>query len=295
MATAREIRRRMRSVDNTRQITRAMELVAVTRMRRAQQRVEATRPYASKMRELLMHLVARVERDEEQVPHSLLEARPVQREAMIVITTDRGLCGALNSNVLRAALQRIVAAPREGRSLDVIAVGRKGPQMMRRVAVRYIAQFSDLGDRPRLVDTLPIARIAIDGFSNHQFDAVQVLYPRFVSTTRQEPTFLPVLPMAPGKEESGAAERIDYIYEPDQRLVLAALLPRYVEIQIYQAILETIASEYSARMVAMHNATENAGELYQSLRMSLNKARQASITREIIEVASGAQALAAAS
>ena len=293
MATQREIRRRIRSITNTKQITRAMELVAASRMRRAQMRVAATRPYAEKMRAMLTGLTTRTATEEEYALHPLLQ-RPatITRSALVVFTTDRGLCGALNSNLVRRALQVVQAARREQREVDLITIGRKGPQFLRREPVNIVAEFDNLGYRPTLAETAGIARLAIESFLADTYDEVQVLYPRFVSTLQQEPTLFTLLPIAPPEGHEEPQVDVLYLYEPSPEQVLAQLLPRYVEVVIYETILESIASEMSARMVAMRNATENAGELLRDLQLSYNKARQATITREMIEVASGSLALA---
>jgi F-type H+-transporting ATPase subunit gamma len=316
MATQREIRRRMGSIRNIRQITRAMELIAVTRLRRAQQRVLASRPYAEKMHQVLGDLVtrlapaesdeammARAERDalsEEhgypatETPHPLLERRPVHRVGVILLTTDRGLCGALNSNILRTALQLVYARQNEGQSVELIAVGRKGVQAVGRLPVSLMAEFTGLGDYPPLTRVSPIVRVATEAFTLRQLDEVLLVYPRFVSTMSQEPTAVPLLPIQPPTAEAepeGQHKTQDYIYEPSPEEVLAEILPRFVEVQVYQAVLELIASEFSARMVAMRNATDNAGELLDDLQLGYNKARQATITREIIEISAGANAL----
>jgi F-type H+-transporting ATPase subunit gamma len=316
MATQREIRRRMGSIRNIRQITRAMELIAVTRLRRAQQRVLASRPYAEKMHQVLGDLVerlvpaeseeammARAERDalsEEhgypatEMPHPLLERRPVSRVGVILLTTDRGLCGALNSNILRTALQLVYARQNEGQSVELIAVGRKGVQAVGRLPVQLMAEFTGLGDYPPLTRVSPIVRVATEAFTLRQLDEVLLVYPRFVNTMRQEPTVVPLLPIQPPSSEAeteGQRKSQDYIYEPSPREVLAEILPRFVEVQVYQAVLELIASEFSARMVAMRNATDNAGEILDDLQLGYNKARQATITREIIEISAGANAL----
>jgi len=292
MPTVREIRRRMRSITNTRQITRAMEMVAVTRMRRAQLRVQATRPYADKMRQVLADLMARTGGREGAAPHPLLVERTVRRIALVAFTTDRGLCGALNANVVRATVEFVLRTQRAGPAVDLVVVGRKGQQLLRRSPVTIIAAFQDLGDRPLLVDTLGITRLVRDGYIAGTFDQVYLVYSRFVSTLRQEPTLRRLLPVEAAAVAGPAVHHIEYIYEPSLGAVLNALLPRFVEVQVYQTILESIASEYSARMMAMRNATENAGELLNTLRLSYNKARQTGITREILEVAAGASALA---
>lgn len=324
MATAREIRRRMTSVRSIRQITRATELIAVTRLRRAQQHVLATRPYADKMRQVLSDLVERVspaaadgtvgtagvgtagvgdgimdgqasdETGGEGAFHPLLERRPIRRVGAIVLSTDRGLCGALNANILRTATQWVYEQQNAGRPADLILVGRKGIQTMRRARLEVVAEFTDLGDYPASTRVAPITRVAMEAFIRRQVDEVVLIYPRFISTLRQEPTVVPLLPMEPPQREAEAegthTARTEYIYEPTPQEVLAALLPRFVEIQVYQAVLELKASEFSAKMVAMRNASDNAGELLNELQLGYNKARQATITREIIEVSAGAAA-----
>ncbi len=294
----------MASVKNIRQITKAMELIAVTRLRRAQQRVLASRPYADKMRQVLSDLVESIMPDApdagavaqdgsgEAPLHALLDRRPtIQRVGAIVLTTDRGLCGALNANTIRTALQFTYDQQNQGRQVDLVVVGRKGLQAMRRQSVNVIAEFSQLGDQPDIAKVAPIARLAVDAFNGRQMDEVVFIYPRFISTLRQEPTVVPLLPIEPPRHEEGeTATAIDYIYEPSPREVLASLLPRFVEMQVYQAVLELTASEFSARMVAMRNASDNAGELINDLQLGYNKARQATITREIIEISAGAAA-----
>ena len=294
MTTLRDIRRRIRSIRNTSQITRAMELVAASRLRRAQQQVAATRPYAEKIRELLAGLTGQISGDEDSVLHPLLEQRPIQRSVVIVFTTDRGLCGALNSNLVRRTLRLAREARAQGRELDVVTIGRKGPQRLRGGPVQIVSQFHDIGYQPTLDDTAGIARFAIESYLERTYDEVRFLYPRFVSMLRQEPTDYPLLPIAPPQAADagdGAADSprrdISLIYEPSAPEVLAQLLPRYIGVVIYETILESVASEMGARMVAMRNATENATELLRDLQLNYNKARQATITREMIDVTSG--------
>jgi len=213
----------------------------------------------------------------------------VPRVVRILLTPDRGLAGALNANILRTGLQYGFDQMNRNRAVDFVVVGRKGRQTLRRQGLNVIAEFTQLGDYPNVTRVAPIARVAMDAFTGRQLDEVVLVYPRFVSTLRQEPRVAPLLPIQPPQEEPAAGtNQVDYIYEPDPGAVLAALLPRYVEIQVYQAVLELIASEFAARMVAMRNATDNANELVNDLRLGLNKARQATITREIIEVSAGA-------
>jgi F-type H+-transporting ATPase subunit gamma len=218
---------------------------------------------------------------------------------VILLSTERGLCGALNANTVRTALQYTYDQQNQGRTIEMVAVGRKGLQAVRRQPVNVVAEFTALGDYPSITQIAPVARVAMDAFVERQLDAVVLIYPRFVSTLRQEPTVVQLLPIQPpdpssdpqaaGRAaEAAAGSRADYIYEPSPSDVLAGLLPRFVEIQVYQAVLELVASEFSARMVAMRNATDNAGELLGDLQLGYNKARQGTITREIIEVAAGA-------
>lgn len=281
MPTTREIRRRIRSVKNTAQITRAMEMVAASKMRRAQNMALATRPYAEKMDEVLSHLAAVMAHTAKgDLPHPLLQRRERQALGLVLITSDRGLAGGLNTNVIQHAASFIVE---QGVPVRVIAVGRKGRDWMARRGVPLVHEFTQLGDRPALIDTLGISHAVIDGYCEGLFDEVYVVYSRFISTLIQRPTLQRLLPVEP--PTTARACETDYIYEPDPALVLAELLPRFVEMEVYHAVLESIASEQSARMVAMRNATENANELIQDLTLSYNRARQAAITKEIAEIA----------
>ena len=299
MATVREIRRRIKSVRNIAQITRAMQAVAASRMRRAQEAVLATRPYAQRAWTLLTHLAAR--RGETEEMHPFLQVRPVNRVALVLLTSDRGLCGAFNSNIIRQALEYIKALPVP---VDVVAVGRKGRDAMLRRGQSLVAEFSDLPARPLLLDVTPCTRIVLDGFLDGTYDAVWLAYTDFINTLRQEPVVKRLLPLTPTEMEKQAmAEYVDeaeaievpeYIYEPDPRTILDTVVPRFTELQVYQVVLESIASEHSARMVAMRNATENAEALTQDLQLTYNKARQQAITSEIMDIAGGAEALAQA-
>ena len=301
MATVREIRRRIKSVKNIAQVTRAMQAVSASRMRRAQEAVLATRPYAQRAWMLLMHLAA--QRVEQEEMHPLLQARPVTKVALLLLTSDRGLCGAFNANIIRLALEYIQALPVEA---DVVTVGRKGRNTMLRRGQSLVAEFSDLPAQPVLADVTPIARVALDGFRDGTYDAVWLAYTDFINTLRQVPVIKRLLPLTPTEMEKQAlAEYVEdtapetvevpeYIYEPDPRTILDTVLPRFTELQVYQAVLESIAREHSARMVAMRNATDNAESLTQDLQLTYNKARQRAITREIVDIAGGAEALAQA-
>lgn len=303
MATAREIQRRMRSVRNIRQITKAMELIAVTRLRRAQQRVLAARPYAGKLGDLVAQIAAHShgEGNATGPAHPLLAvAKSVRRSGVVLVTSDRGLCGALNGNVIRAALAHAGRERAAGREVAFIAVGRKAMNGLRHSPYRVLADFQGVGDNPSMAKASPVAQAAIAAFVAADIDEAVIVYPRFVSTLRQDPTVRPLLPIIPAEARDphrphppsgGADDQGDFLLEPDTDTLLGQILPRFVEVQVYQAILEAIASEFSARMVAMRNATDNATDLIKSLQLGYNKARQATITREIIEVSSGAMAL----
>lgn len=288
MPSTREIRRRIRSVRSTAQITKAMELVAAARMRRAQQRVLSSRPYAERMRAMLADL-AQITGSAESAAYPLLAVRPVQRVMVILITPDRGLCGSLPSNIIRRATRFILDDA--GVPAPLVTVGRKGRDFMRRFGREIVAEFTNLGDAPTFLDITPISRIAIDDYENGRVDAVYVIYTRFISTLQQRPAVLKVLPVEAPSEPSG--QYSDFIFEPSPRDVLNELLPRFVEVQIYQALLDAIASEQSARMVAMRNATDNANDLIKELTLTYNKVRQANITKEILEIAAGSDALKA--
>ena len=284
MANIRQIRRRIRSVQNTAKITKAMQMIAASKMRRAQQLTLEGRPYAQKLQEVLADLAAQPAEAEEV--HPLLQRREVRRTEIIHITPDRGLCGGLNSNLNRTSGRFIQAEPQP---TSVVAVGRKGRDFMVRSGQEVRAVFTDLGDRPDLAAVLPIARLAIEDYTSGHADQVFITYAQFVSTAVQEPVMQQLLPVKPAPMELGQA--VGYIYEPQSLAVLAALLPRFVEMQIYHAVLESIASEQSARMVAMRNATDSASDMVDALTLMMNKVRQESITRELLDIVGGVAAL----
>ncbi|UCG10175.1 MAG: ATP synthase F1 subunit gamma [Dehalococcoidia bacterium] len=285
MADIRLIRRRIRGVQSTAKITRAMEMIATLKMRRAQERGLAGRPYAEKIWQVISDLAALPQ--EEGVLHPLLQRREVNKIAIVHIAPDRGLCGGLNANINRKTAGFIVA---QKVPVSIIAVGRKGWDFMRRHGQEIYAEFSQIGDWPSLLDTLPISRIIIDEYQKGAIDLVYLAYTQFVSTMTQKAVLQPLLPVEPETVLTGG--NVDYIYEPGSSEVLDELLPRFVEMQVYHVILEAIASEQSARMVAMRNATDNATELVQDLTLAYNKARQEAITKEILDIAGGAAALA---
>ena len=283
MANVRTIRRRIRSVQNTAKITKAMEMIAASKMRRTQQRVLASRPYAERMREVLGNLAYQIQTDE--VTHPLLERRPVQRVAVVHITPDRGLCGGLNANLNRSAGQHILA---QEAPVSVITVGRKGRDFMVRSGREVRAVFSDLGDRPGVADVAPIAHMVVEDYLSNYADIVYIIYTQFVNITLQRPVVQQLLPVQPAEVEAAA---VGYIYEPYALDLLDVLIPRYVEMQLYHALLESIASEQAARMVAMHSATDNAGEMVDSLTLTMNKVRQEGITNELLDIVGGVAAL----
>jgi F-type H+-transporting ATPase subunit gamma len=288
VATPREIRRRIRSVRNTSQITRAMEMVAAAKMRRAQERVRMARPYAERIRTMIAGLSG-LSGQVETSQFPLLQRRPINRVGIVLVTADRGLAGAFNSNIIRRALR--FTRDEIGKPVEMIAVGRKGRDFFSRYGQPLTAEFTSLGDAPSIDSLRPIINIAVNDFISGRVDAVYLVYTRFVNTLLQIPEVLQILPIEP-PTEVGAEEAVrDYIFEPDPATVLQALLPRYVETQVYQAMLESIASEHSARMVAMRNATQNAKDFIQELTLTLNKVRQSQITREVSEIAAGANAL----
>ena len=299
MPSLRDIRRRIRSVRNTAKITKAMELVAASRLRRAQQRVTAARPYAEAMRTLIGELGAQGGGARVLAAlHPLLVQRDIRTVGILLVTPDRGLAGPLNTNTIRRGTDALAEEERAGHAFQIVTVGRKGQDFLVRRGHRLLGTFTGIVDRVRYDDVIPIARVIMDSYVQGSIDRAVLVYPRFISTLTQRPEVVQLLPIAPADATDAAARgagsaRLDYIYEPDPISILQQLLPRYVEVQIYQALLETAASFYSAQMVAMRNATDNANELVDSLSLTYNKVRQAGITREVTEIASAAEAMAA--
>jgi F-type H+-transporting ATPase subunit gamma len=295
MPSLKDIRSRIGSVRNIAQITRAMEMVAASRMKRAQDSILAARPYADELEDALGRVAGAAGLTEDVDP--LLARRPIRRAGIIVITTDRGLAGSLNANATRAVLRWVSerASARNGDErveVEAITVGRKGRDALRRAGVPIAAHFAQLGDRPTFADVTPIARLVTEDFLAEKYDEIDIAYSTFVSTLSQRPeiaTLLPVVQPEMGEETERTND--EYLFEPSPEAVLRRLLPHYVAIGIYRAVLENQASEQSARMIAMRNSTENANELIGDLTLVYNKTRQATITREMIEIASGAEAL----
>ncbi|MGI2335187.1 MAG: ATP synthase F1 subunit gamma [Dehalogenimonas sp.] len=284
MANLRAIRLRIRGVKNIAKITRAMEMIAASKMRRAQERGLAGRPYREKITEVIAALSA----VSGETGHPLLAKRPVKKVMVVHITPDRGLSGGLVGNINRATLAFI--QERKDTPTNFIVIGKKGLDFMRRAQREIAAEFVGMGDKPTLQDTIPISRIVIDDFKSGAVDEVWVAYSQFVSTLVQKPVLEKLLPVEPAQIEP--QQNVEYLYEPDAASVLGSLLPAYVEMKIYQLLLESIASEQSARMVAMRNATQNANELTEELTLEYNKARQESITGELLDIVGGVAALA---
>lgn len=286
MPSTREIRRRIKSIENTAKITKAMELVAASKMRRAQDRALAGRPYAERLSWVLADLAETIALMDPDTLHPLLQRREVKQACIIHITPNRGLAGGLPTSLNRraSALALDLGVP-----ASMVAIGKKGRDFFRRTDVNMRATFTELGDYPDYNDILPIARVVIDDYLAREYDQVFIVYPYFVNTMNQEPRVLQLLPVEPPEDK--ATQAVDYIYEPDRDSVLADILPRYVETQIYEAILESIASEQSARMVAMRNATDAAQEVLEELTLARNKARQEQITKELLDIVGGVESL----
>jgi F-type H+-transporting ATPase subunit gamma len=282
MASQRDIRRRIGAVRNIKQITRAMQFVAASKLRRAQESTLASRPYSDKIDEVLADLAAVLGAED----HPLLAERAEGKRMIVLLTSDRGLAGPLHTNIIRFAAREITEHPGD---LTVVSVGRKGRDAMRRARVPLEAHFPGFGDRPTFADVIPLSRLVTDAFLDGSAARVDVIFTKFESTLVQRPSMDSLLPVEPSEDTEGIPGH-QFIFEPDAATVLTQLLPRYVATRLYQAVLEAKASEESSRMVAMKSATENAEELIEDLTLSYNKVRQTNITREMIEIASGAQA-----
>jgi len=290
LPSTKDLRDRIKSVSNTAKVTGAMQMIAASKKTRAQNMVRAGRPYADRIRDVLGDLAALAAKEDDESSVDLLKIRPVQKTLLVLITPDRGLAGALVGNLQRAAGSFI--GETEGK-VSVMVVGRKGERFITRIGEDLKAAFS-VPDRPRLDDTVAISRMLIDEYASERVDRVVLIYARFVNTAVQRVTVRQLLPVEPpGRAEGETAklQQLDYIYEPSIADVLASLVPRYIETQVYHGILEAIASEHSARMIAMQNATDNANEIVEDLTLDLNKARQESITAELLDIVGGVAAL----
>jgi F-type H+-transporting ATPase subunit gamma len=282
MLSLRDLRRRIKSVESTQQITKAMKAVAAAKMRRAQEDVVSARPYARRLREVL----GRVAISAGDVRHPLLEVREPQKVAFLLITADRGLCGGFNSNLIRLASQEA----KNFTNIDFICAGRKGRDFFRRLKKNLIFEYIGLGETVKVEQAREIAAFVMQKYEQKELDVVYVIYSEFVNVLIQRPKIAKLLPIEP-PEESGEVKKVDYIFEPEAEEIMAEMLPMYVENFIFHALLESKASEQSARMTAMDNATENANDIINQLTLQMNKARQTAITKELLEIVSGAAAL----
>ncbi|QDX81944.1 F0F1 ATP synthase subunit gamma [Denitratisoma sp. DHT3] len=290
MAVGKEIRTKIKSVQNTKKITKAMEMVAASKMRKAQERMRAARPYSEKIRRLAANLSQANVTD---YRHSFLIRRePVKRVGVILVTTDKGLCGGLNTNILRLLVGNMRQWEQDGvTDIRATCIGNKGLGFIQRMGGKVVSHVTQLGDTPHLEKLIGPIKVMIDAFQNDELDAVYVAYTRFINTMKQEPVIEQLLPLT-GERLGTPDGSWDYLYEPDAQTVIDDLLVRYVEALIYQAVAENMASEQSARMVAMKSATDNAGNVIKELQLVYNKARQAAITKEISEIVGGAAAIA---
>ncbi len=287
MAGSKEIRTKIKSVQNTRKITKAMEMVAASKMRKAQDRMRAARPYAEKIRNVAAHIS---HANPEYRHPFLIERDTVKKVGIIIITTDKGLCGGLNTNVQRLALNQMKQWESEGESFEVCCIGNKGLSFMQRLGANIVSQVTQLGDRPHLEKLIGAVKIMLDGYTNDRFDRLLIFYTKFINTMKQEPVCEQLLPLS--GERLGVPEGSwDYIYEPEAKGVLDQVLTRYIEAIVYQGVAENMSSEQSARMVAMKSASDNAANVIDELTLIYNKSRQAAITKELSEIVGGAAAV----
>ncbi len=290
MAAGKEIRTQIKSVENTRKITKAMEMVAASKMRRAQERMKAARPYAEKIANVATHLAYA----HTEYKHPFVIAREnVRRVGLVIVTSDKGLCGGLNTNALRLVMTQLKQWKAAGVEVDVSAIGNKGLGFMQRLGANVVSQLTGIGDTPRLETLIGPVKIMLDAYMEGRIDALFIVYNRFVNTMKQEPTLTQLLPLAKlaSEDEASLKTHWDYIYEPDAQPVVDAMLKRYIESLVYQAVAENIACEQSARMVAMKAASDNAKNVIGELKLIYNKTRQAAITKELSEIVAGAAAV----
>ncbi|MCD2517774.1 F0F1 ATP synthase subunit gamma [Massilia sp. G4R7] len=291
MAVGKEIRGKIKSVENTKKITKAMEMVAASKMRKAQDRMRAARPYSEKVRSITANLAGA---NPEYTHAFMAQAKDVQAKAVgfIVVTTDKGLCGGMNTNVLRQVTQKARELEQAGNRVEAVAIGNKGLGFLNRMGMKLVSQATQLGDTPHLDKLIGPVKVMLDAYQEGKLDAVYLCYTKFINTMKQEPMVEQLLPL-PAKhlEKDAGGISWDYIYEPEAQVVIDELLVRYVEALVYQAVAENLASEQSARMVAMKAASDNAGSVISDLKLVYNKTRQAAITKELSEIVSGAAAV----
>ncbi len=289
MSSSKEIRSKIKSVQGTRKITKAMEMVAAAKMRKAQERMRTARPYGDKIRNIAAHLA----RANPEYRHPfLVEREGLKRAGLIVVTTDKGLCGGLNTNILRLVTNKLRELETSGVQYQLSAIGTKGLAFMQRLGANIVSQVTQLGDRPHMEKLIGPVKVQLDAYANGEIDAVYLAYTTFINTMKQEPVIEQLLPLPADRLEEDSREfSWDYLYEPDAQTVLDELLVRYIEAIVFQAVAENMASEQSAKMVAMKAASDNAKKLIDELQLSYNKARQAAITQELSEIVAGAAAL----
>ena len=292
MASGKELRTKIKSVENTKKITKAMEMISVSKMRKAQERMRTARPYAEKIRGIASHLG---QANPEYV-HAYMKHSDGNAVGFIVVTTDKGLCGGLNTNLLRAVTTQLRDTQNAGKTAQAVAIGSKGLGFLNRVGAKVVSQVTHLGDKPHLEKLIGPVKVMLDAYANGELSAVYLCYNKFISTMAQQPTIDQLLPLSADKMEaetkaSGTQHGWDYLYEPDAHAVMDDLLVRYAEALVYQAVAENMASEHAARMVAMKAATDNAGNVIGELKLVYNKTRQAAITKELSEIVSGAAAI----
>ncbi|WP_066272400.1 F0F1 ATP synthase subunit gamma [Hydrogenophaga palleronii] len=288
MAAGKEIRGKIKSVENTKKITKAMEMVAASKMRKAQERMRAARPYAEKVRQITGNL----SRANPEYTHPFMQTNDAKTAGFVIVTTDKGLCGGLNTNVLRAVTSQLKELQAQGVSAEAVAIGNKGLGFLNRIGAKVVSSVTGLGDTPHLEKLIGPVKVLLDAYTEGRINAVYVCYTKFINTMKQESVIEQLLPLNAGTLQDDAGGRDwDYIYEPDAAAVIDELLLRYVEAQVYQAVAENMASEQSARMVAMKAATDNAGSVIGELKLVYNKTRQAAITKELSEIVAGAAAV----
>ena len=288
MAVGKEIRGKIKSVENTKKITKAMEMVAASKMRKAQDRMRAARPYSEKIR----HVAANLGKANPEYVHPFMELNQAKAAGLIVVTTDKGLCGGLNTNVLRAVTHKLRDLQAEGHSAQAVAIGNKGLGFLNRSGIKVVSQATQLGDTPHLDKLIGPVKVLLDAYVNGEINSVYLCFTRFINTMKQESVIEQLLPLSEDRLKVHEGHRSwDYIYEPDANVVIDDLLLRYVEALVYQAVAESMASEQSARMVAMKSATDNAGSVINELKLVYNKTRQAAITKELSEIVAGAAAV----
>ena len=287
MAGGKEIRTKIKSIQNTQKITKAMEMVAASKMRRAQERMHQARPYAQKMRNVIAH----VSQANLEYKHSFTQERPTKRVGFVIVSSDRGLCGGLNINLFRDVVNSLTEWQSQNAEIDLTTIGSKGFQFFNRVGANIVSEATRLGDTPRLEDLIGAVKVMLDAYSENRIDRLYLVHNHFQSTMSQTPQLEQLVPIHAEQPDETLSHHWDYLYEPDAKDVIDALMTRYIESLVYQGVVENIACEMAARMVAMKSASDNAGDLIDELQLVYNKARQASITQEISEIVGGAAAV----